>query len=125
MITVINIYTPENKHLREGQDYVLAMRPGPFGNPFQVARYGRERALELFHSWFHKESPGSLEMKKRLAMLPTDAVLGCCCKPKECHADILARWRNLMEQESVGQVGKAGKSGKGTEDDRPATSNLP
>lgn len=71
---------------------VLVMRPERWGNPFVIVpgRVEREEVIVLHHNWI-----------KRATAAPTHdlyelrgQVLGCCCAPKPCHADTLARMSN-------------------------------
>ena len=65
---------------------VSICRPGPWGNPFSVEDYGRERAIQLYE----------LHLRRRLdliAALPELAgkILGCVCYPLPCHGSVLLR----------------------------------
>jgi len=75
-------------------------RPSPFGNPFShkpskyvaVQVQDRAEAIRRFEEWARK-SPAVLEAIKAL---PEDAVLGCWCKPLDCHGDvIITLWKEL------------------------------
>lgn len=75
-------------------------RPSPLGNPYSH-REGtqalevvttREIAVAKFE-WYVRGRPDLLQKIKEL---PEDAVLGCWCKPKYCHGDIIVKlWKEL------------------------------
>jgi hypothetical protein len=61
------------------------MRPGIWGNPFEVGKgYTREQAIAKHRSWMHSN-------KERLARLGEleGRDLMCCCAPKPCHGQNL------------------------------------
>lgn len=79
-----------------------------FGNPFShelntnafIVVESREAAIEAFRKWLAGEDWVTLRPKQRAYILDhlhllKDKVLGCWCKPKSCHGDILA---NLVNQ---------------------------
>lgn len=76
-------------NIRDGVSYdVNVMRPHKFGNPFVIGPgVSREDALTMHHNWLLR---GVAAPTKDLHEL-TGKVLGCCCAPKPCHADTLAR----------------------------------
>ena len=60
-------------------------RPSKWGNPFVIGVDGnREEVIEQYRSWI-------LEQPKLLADIYElkDKTLGCFCKPKACHGDVL------------------------------------
>jgi hypothetical protein len=61
------------------------------GNPFpMVSEAHRERAIKLFE----QRARSDPDMRRRIMALPENAVLGCWCKPKACHADVIvALWK--------------------------------
>lgn len=70
---------------REGYD-VLIDRTTKWGNPFVIGIHGnREEVISKYeaHIMSHPDLIKDLEELK-------DKVLGCWCKPKDCHGDILA-----------------------------------
>ena len=61
-------------------------RPSKWGNPFSVGQDGgREEVIDKYHRWL-------LTQPKLLLCLweLRGKRLGCWCKPKACHGDILA-----------------------------------
>lgn len=70
------------------QDYDTGL-----GNPFPLA-WNRTRAQSIveFEAWA-RATPHVLETIRRL---PADAILGCWCKPKACHGDVIIKlWHEL------------------------------
>jgi hypothetical protein len=56
-----------------------------WGNPFEIPRDGnREEVIEMYREWL----AGQWDLIERLDEL-RGKVLGCSCKPKACHGDIL------------------------------------
>jgi len=76
-------------------------RPNIFGNPFVLrdAENDAERAhvLMLFAEYWYDEKQRPLR-NRALMNFPPGSVLGCVCKPKECHADIIAGYLNWRRQ---------------------------
>jgi hypothetical protein len=75
---------------REPYD-VLVMRPGPWGNPYRIGVHGtREEVLQKYQRYLDAHPYIKRAIKEQLR----GKVLGCCCAPLPCHADILARLAN-------------------------------
>ena len=75
--TIINI--------KDGEPDIYIGRDSKWGNPFKMSEYlGRSRVLELYKEWL-------LENKVLMNDIHEleGKVLGCHCKPKKCHGDIL------------------------------------
>lgn len=70
---------------------VSIMRPSPLGNPFHIGIHGtRDEVCDLFEKYAKmkmREDPKYRELVRSLK----GKRLGCCCKPKRCHGDTLAR----------------------------------
>ncbi|KKM87028.1 hypothetical protein LCGC14_1272990 [marine sediment metagenome] len=62
-----------------------------WANPYSVRKYGRKKALELYEEYI-RNTP---ELYNNLFELK-DYVLGCWCKPKSCHGDILIKLLNEL-----------------------------
>lgn len=81
-------------HCKKAPFDVYIGRPSPWGNPFShkagtLAEFRvatREEAIERFRGWFLAQPDLVERCKKELR----GKVLGCWCKPKACHGDILA-----------------------------------
>lgn len=106
-----------SKGWRMPPDTISVARPGHWGNPFDVATFGRERAIKLFENsvrgyWspglFADGEPGALvsdAYRRHCAFRNRHSLdeyrqlrgvnLACWCKPGElCHADVLLRLAN-------------------------------
>lgn len=68
---------------------------GYFGNPFTVKEHG-EAALELFAEHFAERIAEDEEFRERVLALRGKR-LGCFCKPRPCHGDIIAEWLDREE----------------------------
>lgn len=59
-----------------------------WANPFTVKECGSNRqACEKYESWLRSERPDLIERLPELQ----GKVLGCWCKPEDCHGDVLVR----------------------------------
>jgi hypothetical protein len=76
----------------QGQD-------GYFGNPFRIG-ISREDAVERFERYFADRIEKDSEFRRRVLKLKGKR-LGCFCKPKACHGDVIADWLNKMEEKEV------------------------
>ena len=87
MTTVVNIS-------KEDCD-VCIMRHTPYGNPFPIGnKYGnRDQVIDRYEEYFKLMIVNDPEFKSRIDSLKGKK-LGCCCKPKRCHGDIIANYLN-------------------------------
>jgi hypothetical protein len=70
--------------LRESYDVYIG-RPSKWGNPFVIGKDGtRKEVIEKYRKWVLLQ-PDLLEKLSELK----GKRLGCYCKPKKCHGDIL------------------------------------
>lgn len=68
-------------------DYVYIGRGSMFGNPFKIGKDGtREEVITKYEKYVR----GRPEILADLPRLEGQA-LGCYCKPKACHGDILVK----------------------------------
>lgn len=82
---VVNIYHFPNGFPKEN-GFIKVMRPSKWGNPFRITtQMTREKVVENYREWIMKQ-PHLLNSLHELR----GKTLGCCCKPKACHADVLA-----------------------------------
>ena len=86
-------------NLRKEPYDVFIGRPSKWGNPFIIGRDGsREEVIQEYENWLNKKvlynvkPPTIEEMVKELK----GKILGCYCKPRACHGDIIV---NLLEQQ--------------------------
>jgi len=70
-------------------------RGGPWGNPFVIGRDGtRAEVIWLFNEFFTmSDDPRAQWMRDNIHTLKGKK-LGCFCKPKPCHGDVLAMYAN-------------------------------
>ena len=87
-------------HFKKSDHDVYIGRGSIWGNPFthlttetkaQFIVATREEAIEGYRKWI-KTQP---ELMKKIPELK-GKILGCWCKPKSCHCDVLAELANSM-----------------------------
>jgi len=79
-------------NLRKEKYTVYIGRGSIFGNPFKIGRDGdRERVIKLYRYYLRT----NFKLLKALYNLPKDTILGCYCKPKACHGDVLVKFYNI------------------------------
>ena len=72
-------------NLRNSQYDIYIGRPSKWGNPFIIGRDGnREEVIEKYRDWILS----NINLMNDLTELK-DRALGCFCKPKPCHGDVL------------------------------------
>ena len=90
MTTVVNIY-------KESFDQYIGRagrgQDGYFGNPFSTGT--REQNIQSFREYFYNRLEKDTEFKRRVTLLK-GLKLGCFCKPKDCHGDIIADYLNKL-----------------------------
>lgn len=81
---VINIKTNRSTHFYIGR--------GSFcENPFYIGKDGtREEVIKKYKIWFKLQLQDSKFKRKILEL--KGKILGCYCKPKLCHGDIIANY---------------------------------
>lgn len=79
-------------HCRKEKFDVYIGRPSIFGNPFVMSDESqRTHVLEKYKEYFYNRV--EIDPKFRAAALSLRGkVLGCYCKPKACHGDIIVEW---------------------------------
>jgi len=66
-------------------------RPSLFGNPFEIGKDGtREQVIEQYRAWVVQQPDIMLHIPDLKGK-----TLGCWCRPRACHGDVLAE---LAEQ---------------------------
>jgi len=73
-------------------------RGSPFGNKYIIGKDGnRQECIEKYKVWFYKR------LKKPRFKRAVEALrgrrLGCSCKPKACHGDIIVEYLERQENE--------------------------
>jgi len=90
MTSVVNVY----KDVFDVYIGRASKRFGPaskFANPFWMENEGkREEVIEKFRSWLWQEIKEGRITKEELLKLDGKR-LGCYCKPKNCHGDIIVK----------------------------------
>ncbi len=84
---------------KESYDIYIG-RPSKWGNPYSIGKDGsREDVIKKYKKYI-------LSNKKLLNSLCElqGKVLGCWCKPKECHGDVLVRLINERRQKKMKRV---------------------
>ena len=82
-------------HCKRNTYDVYIGRPGIWGNPFNIGREStREDVIELYRNWI-KTQP---HLINRLPELK-GKILGCWCKPRACHGDVLLELANKTKEE--------------------------
>lgn len=71
-------------HFKKEPYDVYIGRPSKWGNPFDEDGT-REERIQKYKDWVYTQPELIAEIKKEL----TGKVLGCWCKPKPCHGDII------------------------------------
>lgn len=61
-----------------------------WGNPFTVEKYGRDGCIDKYEHYIRDKLRNNPELWQELQKLE-GKVLGCFCKPKRCHGDILVK----------------------------------
>ena len=67
-------------------------RGSVFGNPFVIGRDGtREDVINKYRDYFLKQVHDNLMFKSQVLKLE-GKTLGCFCKPKACHGDVIKEY---------------------------------
>ena len=81
---------------KEGCDFYIG-RPSPLGNPFIIGKDGtRDDVIQKYEVYIRDNK----ELLRIVELLPNNAVLGCYCKPKACHGDVIIKLYKEMHDES-------------------------
>jgi len=72
-------------------------RPSKWGNPFKIGKNGtREEVIIKYRKWLLSNP----ELLKQLPEL-CGKTLGCWCKPKPCHGDVIKEEAERQQQQSL------------------------
>jgi len=78
-------------HMKRDKFDVYIGRPSIYGNKFEIGKDGtREEVIAKYEAWVL----GKPELIRLIKQELRGKVLGCWCKPKACHGDVLARIAN-------------------------------
>lgn len=96
MIKVVNVDKTRQDYVYVGGAYPEKKLPASMlANPFPVYEEGdREKAMQEYHTYLSKEikAKGPIYrymLSLQLRAIQGDLVLGCRCKPKKCHGDVI------------------------------------
>ena len=74
-------------HCKKESYQVYIGRGSKWGNPFVIGKDGtRKEVIEKYEIWI-KTQPHLMKSLHELK----DKILGCWCKPRACHGDVLAK----------------------------------
>jgi hypothetical protein len=74
-------------HCKKEPYDVYIGRPSKWGNPFKEGKDGtREEVIDKYERYIHGRPDLLFDLKELKGK-----VLGCWCKPKACHGDVLVR----------------------------------
>lgn len=85
MITIVN------RHTSSFDIYIG--RGTKWGNKFEIGKDGNRNDVILKYEYWILKQPSLMSSLHEL----DDKVLGCSCKPKPCHGDVLIKLRKLQE----------------------------
>jgi Domain of unknown function (DUF4326) len=98
--------SPKVVHCKGGEPFdVYVGRGSKFGNPYSH-KMGtgapwlvetREDAIRLYEEWLREQPELMAAVKKELR----GKILGCWCKPLDCHGDVLLRIANEEAQSTT------------------------
>lgn len=84
-------------HCRVDNYDVYIGRPSIWGNPFEIGKHGnRKEVIEKYREYVLNDP---LLMSQLMEL--DGKVLGCWCRPKACHGDVLVE---LIEQVKKGEL---------------------
>lgn len=88
-------------HRGKGSYDINIGRPSKWGNPFIIGRDGtREEVIQKYEGWIRTQP----DLMAALGELD-GKILGCWCKPKPCHGDVLVSLIEEMRNERVAEAG--------------------
>jgi len=98
--TVVNIYKePCDVYIGRGKDGKVPKTPetkGWLGNPFTVKEYG-DKAISMFEVYFYERMSTDEKFRSGVIKLKGKK-LGCFCKPKACHGDVISEFLNNVDE---------------------------
>ncbi len=88
-IIVLNV----KEQVPDGYHAIAITRPSILGNPYYLKREAdRPKVIEDFRQYLWKEIKENTRVGQRimeLADCANDIALVCCCKPADCHGDVI------------------------------------
>lgn len=81
-------------HCKKEKYDIYIGRPSKWGNPFSIGKDGtRKEVIIKYIKWIKKNKKLLRDLKEL-----KNKVLGCWCKPKMCHGDVLIRLLRRMNE---------------------------
>ena len=84
-------------NIRHSKCDQLIDRTTIFGNPFPEWKWGREECIQKFETYFWDRIERDQAWKAEVLMLK-GKVLGCWCKPLDCHGDVYAAYLDSHDE---------------------------
>lgn len=78
-----------NRHVSDFDVYIG--RGTIWGNPFSIHEFGRHECIQEYEKWLRAGYESDREFFLSELSKLKGKRLGCSCKPKECHGDILLK----------------------------------
>jgi hypothetical protein len=93
-MTVVNLKHQAHTHYI-GRQFMYGKQTNLLANP-EVMRHQSVEERSRVLSIFENHARTHIEVMQAIYVLPYDAVLGCFCKPLDCHGDIIIKlWKEL------------------------------
>lgn len=83
-----------------GKDHMMNTLPtkkGWLGNPYSLSEYSREQSIKKFKIDFKHKLKNDLYFRQEVKKLK-GKILGCFCKPKSCHGDVIKEYLDSLEE---------------------------
>lgn len=81
-------------HCKKSKFDVYIGRPSKWGNPFVIGKDGsREEVIRKYTEWIVTQ-----ELLLKDIHELKDKILGCWCKPQDCHGDVLVFLVEILTQ---------------------------
>ena len=90
-------------NVKKGEDYDVYIGRGSFGstkwgNPYKVnVHYARAKCIEMYEVTLLTKILMTKEVTYEDLLSLSGKVLGCFCKPKQCHGDVIAQYVGYAE----------------------------
>lgn len=101
MIKIVKVNREQNNFTRYCGRSWAGLPESLFHNPYHVGKDGnRKQVLRKFAEYWYAPAQAGLR-KKALEMISDDDILGCWCRPLNCHLDIIVgyvEWKRNERQ---------------------------
>ncbi len=74
-------------------------RPTIFGNPFKISDSSRQEAISKYKDYFNNRIKNDKFFKDCIEQLQ-GKILGCYCKPQDCHGDVIVEYLDSIETDT-------------------------